>query len=226
MIDCESCIANCPHDIPVVQVLSCDWYIPRSETKQQVHVTTFTCEDDSWYTPAWLVKLADRALGYIDLDPCSTEIANRVVKAERYYTKEQNGLALPWVGHVFCNPPSKLYRRGDPEIDKTAKPHLWAAKFLSAWEYGDMTGGILVVKSVLGYKWYEELYEQLWCCHLTERPAFYTPDGAERGAAKKGVTVFYAGVSECCFAEVFAPYGKIVPPTKLLNRMTERYFDE
>jgi hypothetical protein len=192
---------------------------------QQVYATTFTCEDDSWYTPKWLVDLAADILGWFDLDPCSTEIANKIVRAEKYYTIEQNGLALPWRGKVFCNPPSRVYRRGDPEIIKTAKPKLWAQKMIQELNAGNVSAGILVVKSVLGYKWYQGLYEQYWCCHLAERPAFTRPDGSSRGAAKKGVTIFYFGDCEDWFAEKFAPYGKVVPPTEILDSMMETFFE-
>lgn len=57
-------------------------------------------------TPPEIVEAARRVLGGIDLDPSSSSVFNAVVKAGRYYTKEGDGLTLPWFGHVFLNPPS------------------------------------------------------------------------------------------------------------------------
>ena len=108
---------------------------------------------------------------------------------------------------VLLNPPSK---RGDP----TARPHLWAKKLIEEYDSGHVSRAILVVKSVLGYKWYEELYQRFWVCHLRERPAFVRPDGTMVGMAKKGVSVFYLGDVEhrIKFVYHFGSHGKIVSP--------------
>ena len=58
-----------------------------------------------WYTPAPVIEAAREVLGTITLDPASSEIANRVVRAEKYYTAEQDGLRRQWEGTVWCNPP-------------------------------------------------------------------------------------------------------------------------
>lgn len=56
-------------------------------------------------SPPEVIEFARRLMGRIDLDPASSPYWNQFVRAERYYTKEQNGLFLPWEGCVFCNPP-------------------------------------------------------------------------------------------------------------------------
>ena len=61
------------------------------------------------YTPTPWVERARSAMGSIDLDPASCEVAQRVVKATKWFDKEQNGLAQPWRGNVWLNPP---YGRG------------------------------------------------------------------------------------------------------------------
>lgn len=57
------------------------------------------------YTPPEIVELAHAVLGGIDLDPASCAVANTVVEASQYYTKETNGFSQTWTGRVFLNPP-------------------------------------------------------------------------------------------------------------------------
>lgn len=56
---------------------------------------------DSWTTPQWLTDL----LPYVDLDPCSN--VRSTVRANRTYRLDrgEDGLALPWNGMCFINPP-------------------------------------------------------------------------------------------------------------------------
>ncbi len=65
-------------------------------------------ESAEHYTPSSIVESARLVLGSIDLDPASSEEANQIVKATRFFTCEDNGFTRPWSGRVFLNPPGGL----------------------------------------------------------------------------------------------------------------------
>ena len=62
----------------------------------------FSSKTDDWATPQdFYDKLDDEF--HFTLGPCADEYNH---KCDLFYTKEQNGLAQDWGGHVvFCNPP-------------------------------------------------------------------------------------------------------------------------
>jgi hypothetical protein len=69
-------------------------------SKGMAHVETpHEGATNDWWTPPELVK----ALGEFDLDPCAG--AGQKPLAKQTYVLPQDGLALSWVGRVWCNPP-------------------------------------------------------------------------------------------------------------------------
>jgi hypothetical protein len=67
------------------------------------------------YTPEECMKFVHRMFGGVpDLDPASCQIANRTVKARRFFTKTDNGLWQEWhADNLFANFPysSRLHRQ-------------------------------------------------------------------------------------------------------------------
>lgn len=55
---------------------------------------------DEWLTPPEIIT----ALGAFDLDPCSPRVRPWWT-AKRHFSILDNGLAQPWDGRVWCNPP-------------------------------------------------------------------------------------------------------------------------
>lgn len=59
-------------------------------------------------TPKAIVEAARELLGGIDTDPASSDTANKIVGATRYYTKEDNGFRRSLGGRIFLNPPGGI----------------------------------------------------------------------------------------------------------------------
>ncbi len=66
--------------------------------------------EEDWLTPCEYIPYIAALFDYeIDLDPCSTEHANKeFLRARNFYTKEDDGLNIdiPWSGKVYCFPPT------------------------------------------------------------------------------------------------------------------------
>ena len=61
----------------------------------------FSSNTEEWGTPQALFDNLN-AVHDFTLDPCATP---ENTKCPVFYTKEQNGLIMPWSGRVFMNPP-------------------------------------------------------------------------------------------------------------------------
>ena len=59
------------------------------------------------YTPALFIEPIRKCMNGISLDVASSEIANKIVKADNFFTKDDDGLKQDWKKYktVFCNPP-------------------------------------------------------------------------------------------------------------------------
>ena len=75
------------------------------------HVTHNSGKSE-WYTPPHIIEKARATMGEIDLDPASAEVANTIVRAGRYITKEEDGISIDTMWgtknvpvSVWLNPP-------------------------------------------------------------------------------------------------------------------------
>ncbi len=71
----------------------------RGASHRNVH---FSCATVEWETPQWLFDELSGIYGGFTLDPCATR---QNAKCGRYFTRAEDGLAQPWDGKVFMNPP-------------------------------------------------------------------------------------------------------------------------
>lgn len=84
----------------------------------------FSSDSQDYSTPKWFFDMLDHLVGRFHLDPCATEIT---AKCPRYFTKEDDGLSLPWysarlprVVNVWINSP---YRGIYDWCSKTLEEH-------------------------------------------------------------------------------------------------------
>lgn len=161
-------------------------------------------ESAEWYTPPYVIEMVRAVLMEIDLDPASSPVADKWIKANRYWTED--GLNRPWrATTVFCNPPYG-------KVDGKSCQAVWSEKMRQEYVAGHFEQGILLINSTHGYKWYEEIWERYTCCLARERIRFIKPDCTVGGQAKRGQTFVYFGVYDTLFGHVFERLGRIIRP--------------
>lgn len=170
-------------------------------TKQKrAHDPCLTSNSIEWYTPDHVLDVARLVLGGIDLDPATCEAAQARVQAGRYYTEADNGLARPWHGRVWCNPPY-----GRKVIDR------WVARFANAWDCGEMAAGLLLVPARVDTQWWQCVAHLPWCA-WEGRLRFVEPSEGE-GTPPPGATfasaLIYAGPDVDRFVRFAGAKGRI-----------------
>lgn len=129
---------------------------------------------DEWYTPPEIFE----ALGEtFDLDPCSPG-PEHWVPARRVYTKVEDGLAQPWTGLVFMNPPFGGRNGHVP----------WLKKFLAH------ANGIAIVRAYTSSAWFHEYAVKADAmCFPRGKTKFVRPDGSIGKAPGHGVVLLAMG---------------------------------
>jgi hypothetical protein len=126
---------------------------------------------EDWITPPEIVG----ALGHFDLDPCACE-PQPFQYADRSYTKSVDGLAQPWRGRVWLNPPY------GPSTRK------WLLRLA---EHGN---GIALVQARIETAWFfDAVWDQAEAVFVMKgRPTFYHPDGSRASGNSGGPCVLVA----------------------------------
>ncbi|MGZ3665915.1 MAG: DNA N-6-adenine-methyltransferase [Ktedonobacterales bacterium] len=137
-----------------------------------------------WYTPPDLLDEIRAFLGEIDLDPCP---------AADHAEHRPDGLALTWVGRVFCNPP---YGTGIGD---------WVRKAVDAGTAGTMTEAVFLIPARTDTDWFVPLWD--WAlCFIHGRLSFSRPDGTLGSATFPSVLAYY-GPRVDAFDTAFAHRG-------------------
>lgn len=155
--------------------------------------------ENEWYTPPEYIEAATAVMGTIDLDPASTIVGNRIVKAKVYFTAEDDGLSKPWLGTVWLNPPY-----AQPLIQE------FSSKLLVELKEAHCTQACVLVNNATETEWFQFLLDYAGAvCFPGGRVRFLDANG-EPGAPLQGQAILYFGLNISEFGYIFSRFGKVL----------------
>lgn len=174
--------------------------LPAGQTSNSLHSSV----SNERYTPAKYIEAARTVLGGIDLDPASCERANRLVRAGRYFTEDNDGLKQYWSGRVWMNPP---YGKTNGKSNQG----LWLTKLLDDYDSCRLIGAIALVNAVTDRTWFAPLWRYP-LCFSDHRIRFESGDGDNEDSPTHGSVFVYLGRDPDAFKREFGRFGQIVLP--------------
>lgn len=178
-----------------------------------------------WYTPPAVIEAARRCMGSIDLDPASCEVANETVKAKRYFTVADNGLAQQWHGNVWLNHPfgkeeqpcqtpckkETCKKRGHCISEYKPGNADWINKLVGEYHSMRTYRACCITFACTSEAWFQPLFD-FPQCYLSPRTNYLGPDGLPVSGVTKGSVVTYLGNDEIAFYQAFRGLGRVVRP--------------
>lgn len=172
-----------------------------AKSKMATRVKGLTGEVE-WYTPRKYLDAAVQVMGAIDLDPASSDVAQRHVRASRYFTIKEDGLTRPWSGRVFLNPPYAM-----PLVEQ------FVQKMVASFA-DDGIEGILLTNNATDTKWFHVAAHNCSAmCFTLGRIHFLEASNGElteKTSPTHGQTFFYFGPNTHRFYAVFSEFGVVV----------------
>jgi len=159
---------------------------------------TLNSGDSEWYTPVEFITAARAVLREIDLDPASTIEANMVVGAEKFFTREQDGLTREWKGRVWLNPPYAS--------DLIGK---FIEKLKASFTSGAVPEALALVNNGTETVWFQSICEVVSAiCFPKSRVRFWSPDPDRNLTSPlQGQAFLYLGKGWARFCEEFRHVG-------------------
>jgi len=113
---------------------------------------------NEWFTPSRYLNLVRQVFeGEIDLDPFSSDAANKTVRARRYFTIEQDAFTQDWTcKNLFTNPPYG-------KVGNDSQAGQACAAVVAGYWSGVIPEAIILVNSCTGSKWFQPLFDWTVC---------------------------------------------------------------
>ena len=139
-------------------------------------------ENDYISPPELVATTAAFFGGSIDLDPASSESANSVVQADRFFTWKENGLNQPWkADSVFLYPPKSTLNGAEQPKDtrlfrknlrfKKSAQRVWLELCYNKWLRNEFGQGIIfLTSSEVALLVTQKIGFDFPLCILSERP--------------------------------------------------------
>jgi ParB family chromosome partitioning protein len=142
------------------------------------HVAHATGENE-WYTPPEYIEAARAVMGEIDCDPASIEIANRIVKAKKFYSIKDDGLMQKWGKRIWMNPPYS-----QPLIAE------FCESVTVRYESGEVEQACVLVNNATETTWFQRMLEKASAvCFIRGRVKFLNIEG-NPGAPLQGQALY------------------------------------
>ena len=171
---------------------------------EQSGIAQKSTKSNEWYTPGYIIDAAREVMGSIELDPASCALAQETVQADRYFTKEEDGLSQEWRAKtVWLNPPFNM-------PGKKMSQYTWAKKTYEEYKKGNIQQAIVTMYTSGKNRWFHEiwsLYDGLISIPY-KRPYFLRPNG-DRIELVYLACFAYLGSHEQKFIDVFNRFGTV-----------------
>jgi phage N-6-adenine-methyltransferase len=156
--------------------------------------------DCDWMSPRHVIEAVRKVLGgRIDLDPASSEPAQKRIRARTFYTAKDGGLTKAWRGRTFVNPP---YSRGHIER--------FVAKLVDEVKTGNVTAAILLVNSTTSARWYHKALDASSAICLPRGNLEFEKPNGDKGKNPVSSSLFYFGNDVAAFRKVFGRLGTVL----------------
>jgi len=162
---------------------------------------SFTGEVE-WYTPAEYIEAARKLMGGIDLDPASSESAQKTVAAKQYFIEAENGLEKEWAGRVWLNPPYGSVIAA------------FVTRLVEFVGSGKVSEAVLLTHNSCDTAWWHEAHGACSAFMHTRGRVNFTRSDGFTASPPLGQTFFYFGKRPKSFAAKFSEFGCISIPIK------------